>query len=72
MKSLTLLLTFAAIVAAQSSLNLSRDLTTLKIASQNMTPNTPTLDSQLLLTAAIAYAQSKSFRSTTAAKRQCT
>src|ERR1700736_4445349 len=41
-------------------LNLSRDLTGLKIATQNMTPNTPALDSRPLFEAAVQYAQANS------------
>lgn len=45
--------------AAQSSINLSYDLITLGIAKQNLEPNTPTLDAQPLVSAAVQYAQRK-------------
>lgn len=38
---------------------MSRDLVTLGIASQNLTPNNPALDARPLMQAAIAYAQSQ-------------
>jgi uncharacterized protein (TIGR03437 family) len=73
MKFLTPLLLLPAVVlwaqpllAQQATLNLSHDLTTLKIAAQNMTPDTPSLDSQPLLTAAVTYAQAHSIATITA------
>lgn len=53
-------------VAAQTSINLSHDLVPLGIAAQNMVPNTPTLDSQPLFTAAIQYAQANGVHLVTA------
>jgi uncharacterized protein (TIGR03437 family) len=52
--------------AQTSSLNLSRDLVNLKIAGQNMAPDTPALDSRPLLEAAVSYAQSHSISTITA------
>ena len=43
--------------SAQTSLNLSHDLVRLGIATQNLTPNVPTLDAQPLFVAAMQYAQ---------------
>ena len=51
---LTLLL--AALGALGQSLNLSHDLVAKGIAAQNMTPNTPKLDSRPLFQAGVAYA----------------
>ncbi len=50
---------FAALAgnAAAQVLNMSHDLTTLGIASQNMTPNNPALDSRPLFQAALNYIQ---------------
>ncbi len=57
----------ARIAAAQpASLNVSRDLVTLNIAPQNMTPDSPGLDSRPLLEAAVNYAQSHSIPTITA------
>src|SRR5262249_60788611 len=50
----------ATVVAAQGSVNVSRDLTTLGIATQNMTPDSPSLDSRPLLESAVRYAQANS------------
>jgi hypothetical protein len=41
-----------------ATLNMSHDLTTLGIASQNLTPNQPALDARPLMQAAIQYLQS--------------
>jgi hypothetical protein len=62
------LLIFSASIARTqtSSLNLSHDLTALNIASGNMVPNQPQLDSRPLLEAAVAYAQSKGIGTITA------
>jgi uncharacterized protein (TIGR03437 family) len=56
----------APLAAAPSLLNVSHDLTTLGIASTNMTPGVPTLDSVPLLTAAVKYAQANSIPTITA------
>src|SRR3954464_4739746 len=42
---------------AQTTLNLSHDLTTLGIASSNMVPNQPTLDAGPLFMAGVEYAK---------------
>src|SRR5215831_15399806 len=55
----------AVSLSAQNSLNVSRDLVNLKIAGQNMTPDTPSLDSRPLLEAAVTYAQSHSIATIT-------
>ena len=47
-----------ALLARQGSLNLSRDLVTLGIASRNMVPNDPTLDAAALFQLGVEYAQS--------------
>ncbi len=44
--------------AAALVLNMSHDLTTLGIASQNLTPNNPSLDARPLIQAAVQYIQS--------------
>ncbi|HLW76400.1 MAG TPA: hypothetical protein VKS01_05430, partial [Bryobacteraceae bacterium] len=44
-------------MAAQTTINLSHDLVPLGIADQNMTPDTPALDSQPLFLAALNYIQ---------------
>jgi hypothetical protein len=54
-----LLIALAGGSCAAQSLNLSQDLVSRGIASSNMTPNQPALDSRPLLEAAITYAQSK-------------
>jgi uncharacterized protein (TIGR03437 family) len=67
MRLVILLCGFAAIAAAQpGSINLSHDLTTLGIAAQNMTPDSPMLDSRPLLESAVAYAQAHSIPAITA------
>jgi uncharacterized protein (TIGR03437 family) len=67
MKSvLALFLAAAGAALAQTSLNVSHDLTVLKIAAQNMTANVPDLDSRPLLEAAVQYAQSHSIPRITA------
>ncbi len=60
-------LLLAWLAAAQTStLNVSHDLTTLKITTQNMTPNVAALDSQPLFTAAAAYARTNGISTITA------
>src|SRR5262249_50584468 len=44
-------------LAGQTTINLSRDLVPLGIASQNMVPNSSTLDAQPLFMAAMQYIQ---------------
>ena len=67
MKPVIILLVAASAVLGQSaSLNVSHDLTGLKIAAQNMTPNVPDLDSRPLLEAAVQYAQAHSIPQITA------
>jgi hypothetical protein len=56
--SLLFLLTLLPGATMAQVLNMSHDLTTLGIASQNMTPNTPSLDSAPLFQAAVNYVQS--------------
>lgn len=56
--SILLFLAFLGREAAAQSINMSQDLVTLGIAAQNMTPNTPSLDSRPLFQAAINYAGS--------------
>lgn len=51
---------------AQTTLNLSRDLVPLGIASQNMVPNTPALDAQPLFSAALQYIQNNPLQLLTA------
>src|SRR3984957_5062057 len=51
---------------AATTLNLSHDLVPLGIASQNLVPNTPTLDAQPLFAAAIQYAQNNGVQVVTA------
>ncbi len=46
--------------AQPAFVNVSRDLTRLGIAAQNMTPNSPSLDSRPLLESALQYAQANS------------
>jgi Right handed beta helix region len=53
-----LVLARPALASAQPVVNISRDLVSLGIASQNAAPNVPTLDTRPLLDAAVAYAQS--------------
>jgi uncharacterized protein (TIGR03437 family) len=53
-------------IAQTGTLNVSRDLTALSIAGQNMLPNVPTQDSRALLEAAVTYAQSKKIGTLTA------
>src|ERR1700746_3964537 len=48
-----------------TSINLSHDLVPLKIAAQNMSPNTPALDARPLLEAAVQYAQANSLATIT-------
>jgi uncharacterized protein (TIGR03437 family) len=57
--SLILIVSFiaASSVHAATTLNLSHDLVPLGIASQNLTPNTPSLDAQPLFSAAVQYIQ---------------
>ena len=53
--------------AAQTpALNVSRDLTALRIADRNMTPDSPALDSRPLLESAVQYAQSHAIQTITA------
>jgi uncharacterized protein (TIGR03437 family) len=47
-----------AVLAQQTTLNMSHDLVPLGIAAQNLTPNTPTLDARPLIQAAVQYTQS--------------
>src|SRR5579883_739164 len=54
------LLYSTALFGQPGSINVSHDLTTLKIAAQNMAPDTPSLDSRPLLEAAVTYAQAHS------------
>jgi hypothetical protein len=51
-------LSLASLVAQTTTLNLSTDLTTLGIASSNLVPNQPTLDSGPLFEAGVKYAAS--------------
>src|SRR5712691_52110 len=51
----------APVVVAQGTLNLSRDLVRLRIASSNMVPNQPDLDSGPLFSKAVAYASNQRF-----------
>jgi uncharacterized protein (TIGR03437 family) len=53
-----LLLALPCLVAQTDRLNLSHDLVPLKIAAQNMAPDTTTLDARPLLEAGVQYAQS--------------
>ncbi|MBV8588193.1 MAG: hypothetical protein JO308_18035, partial [Verrucomicrobia bacterium] len=54
---LVLIWAFCSIGAkAQTSINLSRDLVQLGIASQNLSPDNPSLDARPLFQAALAYA----------------
>jgi hypothetical protein len=57
---------FSSLGMAQGTLNVSTDLTTLKIAAQNLVPNTPALDAGPLLAQAVAYAQRNGIRTVTA------
>ena len=50
-------------VYGQAALNLSRDLVPLGIATQNMTPNAPSLDAQPLFSAALQYVQTNPVQS---------
>ena len=54
---LVLLLAAAAYQAPAQTLNLSHDLISKGVATSNMTPNQPALDSRPLLEAAISYAR---------------
>ena len=59
--ALALLFTVVALKSAwaqNSTLNLSKDLVTLGIASANMVPNQPTLDSGPLMESGVRYATS--------------
>jgi hypothetical protein len=56
MRSILLFL-FAAAASQAQTLNLSHDLISKGIASSNMTPNQPALDSRPLLEAAITWSQ---------------
>jgi uncharacterized protein (TIGR03437 family) len=51
-----LILLVSGSLFAQTTLNMSQDLVTKKIASANLTPDTPTLDARPLFEAATAYA----------------
>jgi hypothetical protein len=51
--------------AAAQVINMSHDLVTLGIASQNLTPNDPSLDSRPLIQAAINYAQTHTVQTLT-------
>ena len=62
----TIILTALPLAAAPASINVSHDLTTLGIASRNMTPNVSTLDSAPLFTAAVNYANTHSIPTVTA------
>jgi uncharacterized protein (TIGR03437 family) len=53
-------------LAQPASVNVSHDLTALKIAAQNMTPDSRSLDSRPLLEAAVDYAQAHSIPTITA------
>ncbi len=68
MRKLTILFLLAADAAAQTPtvLNLSHDLVTLGISRQNMTPDTPALDSRPLFQAAVAYASAHKIATVTA------
>jgi hypothetical protein len=50
-------LSFSTLSSAPTSVNMSHDLVTLGIASQNLVPNTPALDAQPLFTAALQYVE---------------
>ncbi|HEY3836664.1 MAG TPA: hypothetical protein VGL72_08830 [Bryobacteraceae bacterium] len=65
MRTVTLFLLCAAACNAQT-LNLSHDLTAKGIATSNMTPNQPTLDSRPLIQAAITYSQKNGITTLTA------
>jgi len=65
MRSICLAL-LAATLASSQTLNLSHDLISNGIASANMTPNQPTLDSRPLIEAAIAYSQKNGVTTLTA------
>jgi uncharacterized protein (TIGR03437 family) len=72
--SIRRLATFAVLLGALSTaggacaqvLNLSKDLVAMGIATSNMTPNTPSLDSSPLLQAGVAYASAHSIPSVVA------
>src|SRR5579872_3144233 len=66
MRLVSIVFIAAPLAAAPSLLNVSHDLTTFGIASTNMTPGVPTLDSVPLLTAAVKYAQANSIPTITA------
>src|SRR5277367_1979578 len=51
-----LILLISGSLFAQTTLNMSQDLVAKKIASTNLTPDTPTLDARPLFEAAAAYA----------------
>jgi hypothetical protein len=54
------------LAVGQTVLNLSHDLTTRNIASQNLTPDSPGLDAGPLLALAISYAQTNGITMLTA------
>ena len=60
------LLLLAACISPAQALNLSHDLVPNGIASSNMSPNQPSLDSRPLLEAAITYAQKNNVTTLTA------
>jgi uncharacterized protein (TIGR03437 family) len=64
--SAALLAPAAAHAQTPTTLNLSHDLVSNGIASSNMTPNTPTLDSRPLFNAGVAYAQKHNIPTVTA------
>ena len=53
--TLVMTCTFGSVTAVAQTVNMSKDLVRLGIASQNLTPNTPTLDARPLIQAAIEY-----------------
>jgi hypothetical protein len=61
-----LLVSLSAALAQPPVLNVSHDLTTLGIATQNMSPDTPDLDSRPLFESALQYAQTHSIPRVTA------
>ena len=61
-----LFLMLAAEAASAQTLNLSEDLIAQGVATSNMTPNRPSLDSRPLMEAAIAYAQKNNIPTLTA------
>jgi hypothetical protein len=54
-----------AVAAGASSINLSRDLVSLGVAGQNISPNNPSLDAQPLFQAALKYARAHRIRTVT-------